>query len=252
MFGGTAATTPATITIAADSISLSDRVVIEAVSADAAPEGNITLNVDTLLANVHPDGTPIQDIDGVFFNTSNVRSDGMGGSAGTVSISGPGLETTDTATLVALDKTQITTAVKGGTAATAPSAIAITADTVTLSSVRGTPVFDESIGETGIFANSSGAAPAGNIALNVRALRANVNPDGTPMERGHAFIASTSQSRESTAGPAGTITISGVSPESTDAATPVTLYDMDINNFVQGGTASTAPPTITIIQKPSL
>ena len=88
------------------------------------------------------------------------------------------------------------------------------------------------------FTNSDGPAPAGNIAFNVNTLRANVNPDGTPMEHGYVFVASASEARDSTAGPAGTVTISGPGPESTDAARLVALNNFAVNTSVSGGTAS--------------
>ena len=130
VFGGTAATTPASITITANSVALKNRVVIEAVTAGAAPAGNIALNVDTLRADVNPDGIPIKGVDGVFLNTASQSRDSTGGSAGMVTISGPGPELTDAATLVALDKTFVTTSVLGGTPVTTPAAITITAKTL--------------------------------------------------------------------------------------------------------------------------
>ncbi len=99
----------------------------------------------------------------VIASTSNSPND-TAGPAGTVTISGPGPASTDAASLVALNNFAINTHVNGGTAATAPSTITITADTVAfngriLSDLRGL--------RTGIFAASGGGAPAGNIAVNV-------------------------------------------------------------------------------------
>ncbi len=255
VFGGTADTRPASITITADlvalgtatdAVNLGHDVVIEAVTAGPAPAGHIALNVGTLRADVNPDGTPIKGAGGVFFNTASQSRDSTAGPAGTVTISGPGPESTDAATLVALDKTQITTSVLGGTAATPPAGITITAKTLSLSSEIGAPKFDELIGETEIFAASAGAAPAGHIAFHVDTLRANVNPDGTPMGHGYAFVGTFSSSPDSTAGPAGTVTISGPRPESTDAAALVALNNFSINTDIAGGTAATVPSVVTI------
>ncbi len=246
VFGGTADTTRGSVAITADLVHLEDHIFIEAPTAGAAPAGNIVLNVGTLLADVNPDGIPIKGVDGVFFNTASFSRDSTGGPAGTVTISGPGPERTDAATLVALDKTYAFASILGGTAATTPSAITITAKTLALTAGTGTSLFDETIGETGIFAISESPAPAGHIAFHVGTLRANVNPDGTPMAHGYAFVASSSNSPDSTAGPAGTVTISGLGPESTDAATQVLLNNFAINNFVRGGMATTAPVAITI------
>ncbi|HEY9470726.1 MAG TPA: filamentous hemagglutinin N-terminal domain-containing protein, partial [Propionibacteriaceae bacterium] len=255
VFGGTADTTRASIIITADSLALGtatdpvnvgQKVIIEAVSAGAAPAGNIALNVNTLQADVKPDGTPIKGAGGVFLNTVSQSRDNTGGPAGTVTISGPAPEPTDAATLVALDKTFITTTVLGGTAATTPAATTITAKTLVLTAETGTPGFDASLGETGILAASAGAAPAGNVAFNVGTLQTNVKPDGTPMEVGHVFFASASDNPGPTAGRAGTVTISGTGPESTDAASQVTLRNTAITTSVAGGTAVTLPSAITL------
>ncbi|MBD0305795.1 MAG: filamentous hemagglutinin N-terminal domain-containing protein [Nitrospiraceae bacterium] len=243
---GGSATAPAPITITADTVALSNQTLLVTTSSGDAPAGNIALNVNTLRSNVNPDGTPIQGVDGVFFQTPSNSADSTAGAAGSVIISGPGPESTDAAKLVALDKTQISTAMIGGTETTPAAAITITADTVALTHDIGSAGFESDIGQTVIFANSSGQAPAGNIALNVNTLRANVNPDGTPAARGYAYIASASSSSDSSAGSAGTVTISGPRPESTDAATLVALNNAAINTSVAGGTASTTPASVTI------
>ena len=139
----------------------------------------------------------------------------------------------------------------GGTSTTPPSEIMTAAKTLALSTEIGNPGFEELTGETGIFANSSGAAPAGNIAINVNTLRANVNPDGTPIEHGYAFVGSSSRSQAGTAGPTGTVTVSGPDSEPTDAATSVILNNFAINNSVDGGTASTPAATATITRQTS-
>ena len=243
MFGGTAATIPATITVTADSVALSNQAVkpgnapatFVGTSLGPAPAGNIALNVNTLRVNVNPDGTPIEGARKVFINSPGSSTDSTGGPAGTLTISGLGPEATDAAKLVALNNVNITTAVEGGTAALPPGAITITADTMTLT------------GETGIVAFTSSAAPAGNIALNVNTLRANVKPDGTLINgQPQSFIASTSDSSTSTAGRAGTVTISGLGPEATDAAKLVVLNNTELSTTVKGGTAATRPATITM------
>ncbi len=255
VFGGTADTTRASIIITADSVALGtatdpvnvgQKVIIEAVSAGGAPAGNIALNVNTLRADVNPDGTPIKGAGGVFLNSVSQSRDSTGGPAGTVTISGPAPAPTDAATLVALDKTFVTTSVLGGTATTTPAAITITAKTLVLTAETGTPGFDAFLGETGILAASAGAAPAGNVAFNVGMLRTNVKPDGSPMEVGHVFFASASEGSGPTAGRAGTVTISGPSPESTDATSLVTLRNTAITTSVAGGTAATPPSAITL------
>ncbi len=243
-FGGTAATPPATITITANSVALSNGAVIAANSLGEAPAGNIAFNVDTLRVNVAPDGTPIKGVDGVAIISPNISRDISAGPAGSITISGPGSEPTDAATLVALDKAQVSTGSFSGTATT--SGITITADTLVLTAEKGSARFEELSGETGIFTSSQGAAPAAPIAFNVRTLRANVNSDGTPMAHGYVFVASSSQGPASTAGPAGTVTISGPSFEATDAASQVLLNNFAINNFVSGGTTTTAPAAVTV------
>jgi hypothetical protein len=96
VFGGTADTTRASIIITADSVALGtatdpvnvgQKVIIEAVSAGAAPAGNIALNVNTLQTDVKPDGTPIKGAGGVFFNSVSQSRDSTGGPAGTVTSS---------------------------------------------------------------------------------------------------------------------------------------------------------------------
>ena len=59
--GGTQALSPGTITITADTMVMSGRTSIFALSTSPAPAGNIALNVNTLRSNVNPDGTPLND-----------------------------------------------------------------------------------------------------------------------------------------------------------------------------------------------
>jgi hypothetical protein len=161
--------------------------------------------------------------------------DNTAGPPGTVTISGIGPENTDAARLVALYNAQMSTAVEGGTAALTPGTITITADTMTMS------------GRTEIFAFTTSPAPAGNLVLNVNQLRANVNPDGTLINgQPRSLLASVSVSDKGTAGRAGTITISGLRPESTDAAKLIALNNTEVSTNVTGGTTATVPATITM------
>ena len=170
VFGGTADTTRASIIITADSVALGtatdpvnvgQKVIIEAVSAGGAPAGNIALNVNTLRADVNPDGTPIKGAGGVFLNSVSQSRDSTGGPAGTVTISGPAPAPTDAATLVALDKTFVTTSVLGGTATTTPAAITITAKTLVLTAETGTPDLTRSLAKRGFLRRRRVPRPRG-------------------------------------------------------------------------------------------
>ena len=173
--GGTAAALPATITITAHTLALANQALIRADTFGAAPAGNITLNVDTLTAG------PLSAI------TSNSwLQDATAGHAGTITIQGIAGSGTPAAT-VSLDSSLIETGIFGGSAATPPGAITITAQTLALANA-GT-----------IGADTHGAAPAGNIALNVGTLTV-----------GDARITSDSWLQDATAGNAGNITIQGV------------------------------------------
>jgi large exoprotein involved in heme utilization and adhesion len=191
-------------------------------------------NVNTLRSNVNPDETPIAGAKTVFIVTSN-DAGSTAGPTGNITISGIRPESTDAAKLVALNNTMISTGSDGGTARTAPGNITITADTLSLSN------------DTGIFttAFSDGGTPAGNITLNVNTLRANTKPDGTLITgTPQVFIDSVSLS-----GQAGNITISGVGPQTTDAAKQLALNNIEINTVLFGGaaqTAQTVPATITV------
>jgi filamentous hemagglutinin family protein len=228
--------TPGPIIVTADTVVLTNRAIFVTTSAGAAPAGNIMLNVDTLRVNVTPDGQPISTANRVFLNSPGGGLDSTGGPAGTVTISGLGPESTDAARLVALHNMSITTAVEGGNPSLPPGTITITADTMTMS------------GKTEIFAFTFSSAPAGHLFLNVNTLRANVNPDGTLINDGQprSLLESNSFSKELTAGKAGTITISGIRPETTDAAQLIALNNAEISTTVVGGTAATTPATVTI------
>jgi filamentous hemagglutinin family protein len=238
VYGGTPDTPRSAIMINADSLVLTNEgleagraATLVATTIGPAPAGNIVLNVNTLLGNVLPDETPIQGAKTVFIVTSNNVGD-TAGSTGTITISGIRPESTDAAKLVALSNTFISAGADGGTAKTAPGHIVITADTISVSN------------DTGIITTTFGEAttPAGNIALNVNTLRAQTNPDGTPITgKPQVFIVSLSES-----GQAGSITISGVQSQNTDAAKQVTLNNIELNTVVLGGHAAIRPATITV------
>ncbi len=239
IFGGTAQTVPSRITITADSLLFTNRVLpdetgaggatIVATTIGAAPAGDIALHVNTMRVNVHPDETPIAGARRVFINTTNDVGR-TAGPAGRLMISGLGPESTDAAESVALYNAQLSSGVDGGTPATPPGVILITADTVSLS------------GRTVFFANTFGdvTAPAGSIAFNVNQLRANVKADGTLINGQRPSSINSS----SPAWQAGTLTVSGTGPEITDAATLIALNNIEFTTAVGRGTASTTPATI--------
>ena len=239
IFGGTTTTRPSSITITADSVVLTNAglpaggraATLVATTLGPAPGGNIVLNVNTLRSNVNPDETPIAGAKTVFVVTSNDSGD-TAGPTGSITVSGIRPESTDAAKLVALNNTQISTGADGGNARTPSGNIAITTDTLSLSN------------DTGIFtiAFSEGGTPAGNITFNVNTLRANTRPDGTLITGvPRVFIDSVSLS-----GQAGNITISGVGPQTTDTAKQLALNNIELNTVVLGGTAKTAPATLSV------
>ena len=240
VFGGTADTMPAAITITADSVvlsGLSGRPQIYTTTNGAAPAGTVAFNVNTLRTNVNPDGSfiPADRSRLVFIGSPSEKPDSTGGPAGAVIISGPGPESTDPAKLVATSNTEIDTFAVGGSRASTPAPIIITADTAALSN------------RTTFVTTSNGAAPAGIIVFNVDTLRVNVNPDGTPITNAdRVFLNSPGSGPGNTGGPAGTITISGLRPESADPAKLIDLYNAQFSTAVEGGTAALTPGTITI------
>ena len=240
VFGGTADTMPAAITITADSVvlsGLSGRPQIYTTTNGAAPAGTVAFNVNTLRANVNPDGSfiPAARSRLVFIGSPSEKPDSTGGPAGAVIISGPGPESTDPAKLVATSNTEIDTFAVGGSRASTPAPIIITADTAALSN------------RTTFVTTSNGAAPAGIIVFNVDTLRVNVNPDGTPITNAdRVFLNSPGSGPGNTGGPAGTITISGLRPESADPAKLIDLFNAQFSTAVEGGTAALTPGTITI------
>jgi len=158
--GGTHALPPGTITITADTMTMSGRTQIFAFTTSPAPAGNIALNVNTLRSNVNPDGTLINDGQPRSLLASvGVGEESTSGRGGTVTISGLAAGTTDPARLIALNNTEVSTAVRGGTATTVPASITMTADTISLTN------------SPSIHTDTAGAAPAGSAILNARNLR---------------------------------------------------------------------------------
>ena len=161
VLGGTAALAPGTITITADTMTMTGRTEIFAFTFGPAPAGNLFFNVNSLRANVNPDGSLINDGQPRSLLESNsFGTDHTAGKAGTVTISGLGPESTDSAKLIALNNAEISTIVRGGTTATSPATVIITAHTL---SVTNSPH---------IHTDTSGGAPAGNLALHVNNLTA--------------------------------------------------------------------------------
>jgi filamentous hemagglutinin family protein len=242
--------TPGPIITTADTVVLSNNTKFITTSGGAAPAGNTVFNVNNLRVNINQDGTPMTSAaraNRVFLNSPSGRADSTGGAPGTVTISGIGPESTDPAKLVALYNAQMSTGTVGGSSGLPPGRITITADTMNMS------------GGTHIFSFTSGPAPAGNIVLNINQLRANVNPDGTVID-GQVFAQITSESIGSNSiptpkgavpisdvpGRAGTVTISGLGPESTDAAGLIALNNTRLSTLVRGGSAAATPATITV------
>ena len=238
-------TSPA-ISITAETIVLRNGALIRADSHGRGAGGDITLNVDTLTTQAGVNRLPLNPTNNFNFAGNFIASDSRSmdagaGPAGKITIQGVGGPGT-AATSVLLKDTSISSRIFGGTAATMPSAITITADSLVLTN-EGLPGGGRA---ATIVANTIGPAPAGHIALNVNTLRGNVNPDETPIEGSKTVFIITNNDPGDTAGPTGTITISGIRPESTDAARLVVLDNTHISSGVDGGTTRTAPGTITI------
>ncbi len=244
IFGGSADSRPGAITFTSKSLLLTNddfpdaqgigAATMVTTSLGPAPAGDIALNVDTLRVNVNPDGTPIEGAHRVFLNTPSVSAEDTAGPAGALTISGLRPESTDPATLVALNNAQLSSAVLGGTASLVPGVIRITSDTLSFT------------GRTVFFAFTSRSAPGSNITFNVNSFRANVNPDGTMINgQPPSSIFSVSGSDTGTAGKSGDITIAGIAPTSAFAQS-VALNNTDFNTTVGGGTAATKPATIAI------
>ena len=177
--GGTAELVPGVISITSDTLSFTGRTVFFAFTWRSASGSNIIFNVNSLRANVKPDGTMINgQVPSSIFSVSNSDTD-TAGKSGNITIGGIG-PTSVFARSVTLNNTDFNTTVAGGTAATKPATIAISTDALSLSASR-------------IRTDTSGGAPAGNIAMDVGRLQA-----------GQATNISSSSSG---AGPSGAITV---------------------------------------------
>ena len=238
--GGISSTTPATIDITAQTVNLTNGAEIKADTSGAARAGDIAFNVGTLRANMNPDGTPIPSAVGVLIRSASNQLSSSAGPAGTVTVSGPGAEPTDAATLVTLSRTTLSTEVTGSRA-DKPGTISITADTVVLQDQ--TLIFSNTGSGSGGVESFESVTPAGNIFLNVDTLRAHNNVfitsssvgefdviNGTPLPKSYINL-----------GDAGTITIRGITAGS--AATAVTFANMELRTAGSGGTQ---PGNITL------
>jgi filamentous hemagglutinin family protein len=238
--GGTSLTTPATIDITAQTVNLTNGAQIKADTSGAARAGNIAFNVGTLRANMNPDGTPIPSAFGVMIRSASNHLSSSAGPAGTVTVSGPGAEPTDAATLVTLSRTTLSTEVTGSRA-DKPGTISITADTVVLQDQ--TSIFSNTGSGSGGVESFESVTPAGNIFLNVDTLRAHNNVFITSSSVGEFDVFNGTQLPKSfiNLGDAGTITIRGITAGS--AATAVTFANMELRTAGSGGTQ---PGNITI------
>ena len=241
--GGNTASTPGSIAITGDTVTLNNGTYMTADTHGGAPAGTITFNVGTLITkgngpirlHVFPEslitGPNISET-GVLIETTSTSLDAAAGRGGHIivqGINGPG----SVAKNVNLTDTILHARVFGGTGTTMPSTITITADLLALSD------------KTQIYATSNGSAPAGNVALNVNTLLSNMNPDGSFIEGRRILIGSPSEKADSTAGPPGIVTISGIGPESTDPAKLIALSKTEIDTFVVSGSTPTPGPIIT-------
>ena len=150
-FGGSAANTAANIDITAQTLALAHGG-IRADAEGTAPAGNITFNVSKLTV----DSSSISSSSFLF---DFVSLDSAAGNAGTITIQGINGSGSPAANVSLLDFTGINTLTVGGSTANTPATITITAQKLTLANAV-------------IAADTFGAAPAGNIALNVGTLTA--------------------------------------------------------------------------------
>jgi filamentous hemagglutinin family protein len=152
------------IVITTKDLSLNDGGVIESSTSGPGNAGNITLNVDTLRSNADLDGAPLPGRRVSISSSSTLdefRETDLGisaGRAGAITIRGLNGATnpTDPTTTIALDSTDITTSIAGGTNTTVPAKIEITARTVTQS--NGAELRADTFGE----------APAGDIVITAK------------------------------------------------------------------------------------
>ena len=246
--GGSAATTPGAITITAQTLALANRAHIGVDTIGAAPAGDITLNVGTLTVDSSGILLPgeeggVVDFSGITSNSGVVQldqsdqlipQDATAGNAGNITIQGI-TGSGSPAAHVSLDHSTISTVINGGTSTSTPATITITAHTLDLLYSR---LPDAQKGNFGAFivANTSSAAPAGNITLNVDTLTVASN----------SFIISDSSFNDSTAGNAGSITIQGITGSGSPAAHVSLDHSRISTEIFDGGSAATTPGTITI------
>lgn len=243
---GVTPTASPTISITAEAVELKNGAYITADTHGTAPAGDITFNVGTMTIQAGGNRVQLNPGDNDIVAGNLIASDSRSlnvdtGPAGNITIQGidgPGTA----ATSVLLRDSSISSRIFGGAPEARRSLITIRADSLVMTN-EGLPGGGAA---ATIVSNTIGPAPAGNIALDVNTLLANVHPDETPIEGARTVFVVTSNNPGSTAGPTGTITISGIRPESTDAANLVALNNTSISAGADGGTASTPPGNITI------
>ena len=137
---------PGAITITAHTLALAN-AHIRADTVGTGPAGDIVLNVGTLTAgnSAISSGSPL--IDSTTGNAGSITIQGITGSG-------------SPAAHVSLNNIIVSTTIVGGTSSSIPAAIEVTTQTVNLAN------------GSQIKADTSGAAPAGNIAVNVNTLTA--------------------------------------------------------------------------------
>jgi filamentous hemagglutinin family protein len=252
---GRATASPA-ISITADSVALTNGTHITADSHGSAPAGDITFNVGTLTTegdatnriSLNPTNLPLEPGRGTNWAQNLITSDNRSpaaraGPAGRIIMQGVGGPGTSAASITLKDSA-VSSRVFGGTANTTPSAITITADSLVL--INEDFPTEQGGGVATIVVTTVGAAPAGDVNLNVNTLRINANPDETPIQGAKRAFVNSSNHAGSTAGPAGNLTISGVGPELTDAAQLVVLNRGLLFTGVDGGSPTSRPGSITI------
>jgi filamentous hemagglutinin family protein len=244
--GAGQATTSPTIAITAETVTLNNGAYITADTHGTAPAGDITFNVGTMTTRAGVNRVPLNPNDNDIVAGNLIASDSWSlnidaGPAGNITIQG--IEGQGTAaSSVLLRDSSISSRIFGGSPEARRSSITINADSLILTN-EGLPGGGAA---ATIVSNTIGPAPAGNITLNVNTWLVNLNPDETPIEGARKVFIVTSNNPGSTSGPTGNITVSGIRPESTDAARLVALNDINISAGADGGTVSTPPGHITI------
>ena len=233
---------PGNVTITAKDLSMKDGAVITAHTQGAGNAGNIIIKADNLVIGGESPltGAFIRN-DSIQGATGNAGSIDLsvgrltlnphslfssvsagGGNAGTVEVHGLGGKGT-AASAITLDNSTISTVIAGGNSSSVPAGIKIAAQTVNLTN------------RAQITADTNGAAPAGNIALNVDTL----------MVGNFSTISSSSSLFDSTAGNAGNITIQGITGSGSPAA-HVNLDNSSISTTILGGSAANTAANIAI------